>query len=280
MRPVATVGMAATALLAVGCTFEPGGPFATVEATLETAYERPADRALGATPAQRLASDYAITLTRAEAEIVAVRVLGVEGDGPAPSFDPTSPPPGFGPCHNGHCHSPDGRLVPYDEVAAAAGGAPASARPLLEWPLGRVDLLAPTARALACAMACTLPRARLRRAEIAVRTLVFEGTVEDLLEPRRIERRSFRWAPKPAAAGAPVVTLGAPLAIATGREEPARVRLGLSLAPGPSLFDPIDWSRLPAGEPIDLDAALPPDELRALRARMDEIPVRASIGRE
>ena len=38
------------------------------------------------------------------------------GDGS--SFDPASPPPGYTLCHNGHCHSESGELVPYDDVRA------------------------------------------------------------------------------------------------------------------------------------------------------------------
>ena len=51
---------------------------------------------------------------------------------------PGKPPPGYTLCHNGHCHHPSGRLVPYAEIEAElAGGGVGTAAVVRWWWTGR-----------------------------------------------------------------------------------------------------------------------------------------------
>lgn len=103
-------------LLASGACLEPGAPWGRVQVALVVAFDPPAERL----DAGRIktARDYRVEVERIDIEVAALAVVTLaEGV----MFDPADPPAGYSLCHNGHCHSDDGRLVPYEEIAG--GGA-------------------------------------------------------------------------------------------------------------------------------------------------------------
>jgi hypothetical protein len=162
--------------LAGGCALDAGGPFARLDAELDVRLVRPADRELG-DGWQKLASDYEVTITRAEARLGPARLIDAGGAGG--SFDPARPPPGYSLCHNGHCHAADGRLVPYEEVAAELAGGPAARVVVSLETAGEIDLLAGTARRVGCAPSCDLPLARVGTVRLELERLLLEGRVRD-----------------------------------------------------------------------------------------------------
>ena len=134
------------AVLLAGCTFEAGGPFATLSASLRAGYVVPADRDAG-DGWQRLSSDYQVRVTTVRLQLDDIQLLAA-GEGAA-SFDPSNPPAGYSLCHNGHCHSSDGRLVPYADIEAElAGASGGQTTPAVSLVVGEaLDLTGPAERA-------------------------------------------------------------------------------------------------------------------------------------
>jgi len=101
-----------------GCGLEEGQSWGEVRIELEAAFEPGASRL----EAGRLKTslDYRVVITAIDVE-VATLVLTARADG-AVDFDPADPPAGYSLCHNGHCHSDDGRLVDYEDIAAEVAG--------------------------------------------------------------------------------------------------------------------------------------------------------------
>lgn len=96
-------------------------------------------------------------------------------------FDPAAPPEGYGLCHAGHCHHDDGRLVPYEEIAAElSDGAPAAPAAVAV-----VDLTVPLAEASAavpiasCPNACALPRGATSAITLELTEFSFDVRVSD-----------------------------------------------------------------------------------------------------
>jgi hypothetical protein len=234
-----------------GCTFEPGTHFATVSATLQASFVMLPDRAL-ADGWQRLASDYEIRIQRAAVELGDVRLF--QAGGAALGFDPARPPPGYTLCHGGHCHSVDGRLVPYDEITAAltGGGGPRAVLTLAG--AGTVDLLAATERPLACEPDCHLPAGKVTRARAIIGGLVIEGQVRDGRSPSRLPAEApFRWAT--AAMTAPLTEVAGPLDLPVDNRHPPEVSLRLSLTLTGRLFDDVNFAGLPASPDGTVDLA-------------------------
>jgi hypothetical protein len=222
-----------------GCTFDDGEPFATVTGSVRAAYELPADRA-SAGGWQRLSNDYEVQIERAALD--GVRVALEETGSAGAAFDPARPPPGYSLCHGGHCHADDGRLVPYDEVAAA-GGAGAGPRELAALAAGALNLLAPADHPLACQTPpCELPFATVRRVRMTPGDLTLSGRVRDGASPPRlagehpfaVELAADALAPLTAAVDLP----------ADGRAPP-RVELRVAVTVGPRLLDGVPWGELP-----------------------------------
>jgi hypothetical protein len=265
-------GLAVSLLLAGGCAFEAGVPFAVVEPVFVARY--------GAAPARdagegfhKLASDYQVVLTRAEMTVGTLGLLSVGGG--AGRFDPADPPPGYGLCHGGHCHSDDGRLVSYEEIEAQLGGGGMTT--VLVMPVGEVDLLAGQARALACEGGCELPLGGADRLEVRVERLVLEGRVRDGRAAARVAERGFR---VELGAG-DVAVLGKSIELDADRKAAPRVALEVSVELGPGLFDAIDWAALTADEGEGLDLAAPGNEaaLEAIRHDLAEAEVRVQVER-
>jgi hypothetical protein len=242
-------------MFSAACTFEPGAWFATLSPTLSAGYLPRPDREAGA-GWQKLSSDYQVLVSRATLELGEVALLGATGGGGPTRFDPAKPPPGYSLCHNGHCHSSDGRLVPYAEIEAQlsggqGGGLRAVAALVVD---GALDLLAPADRTLACEPSCHLDRTRIVRASTAIRRLVLEGAVRDGRTPPRLAEVPFRWQTTTQAtdAGPPVIqpvvppAMEAEVDIPADRDHPPAVALRLSFELGAALFDGVEFADLTA----------------------------------
>ncbi|RAL25332.1 hypothetical protein DL240_03735 [Lujinxingia litoralis] len=102
-KKLCLLAIAAAALSLPACAFTDGSPWGRVLATLE------------------LSPPSGATLS--EVGISSVRLIReVDGQAGSADFDPANPPPGYSLCHNGHCHSDDGRLVDYASIASESGG--------------------------------------------------------------------------------------------------------------------------------------------------------------
>jgi hypothetical protein len=265
-----------------GCAWGPGDPFAILEPSFTARYVLRADREVAGAPGwQKLSSDYQVRITAARVRLTDMALLGSAGGGGGGGgrFDPAKPPPGYTLCHNGHCHSEDGRLVPYAQVEAelAGGGAGASAlATLVTLPVaGDWDLLAPAARVLECRPGCALDEAHLVRASAPVLALDLEGLVRDGRAPPRLagEVRLVVRLAAAAGAGAGAGAVGAAalpsaegeLDLPVDRNHPPRVALGLALEIGAAAFDGID---LGAAAITDGAIDLGDDRNQAARARL------------
>lgn len=117
---VAALGLAAM-LAATGCAFEDGDPWGEARFAVSTVFDE-AGRA--SDDGFRTAHDYLVVVESLSLELQEI-ALAMSG-GEVVSFDPSDPPEGYLLCHNGHCHSDDGRLVSYEEIAAELAGASAT----------------------------------------------------------------------------------------------------------------------------------------------------------
>ncbi len=125
--------LAALALQAAGCAFEPGLPWAEVTPTLDVRFHPPAERR---DDAGRLLTDegYAVAIDAVEVLVLTASVSwspdAAAGERPSSAtFDPSDPPEGYTDCHSGHCHSVDsGDVVSFADIEAelAAAVAPVS----------------------------------------------------------------------------------------------------------------------------------------------------------
>lgn len=209
-------------LAGAGCAFDDGEPWGRVETTLraEPRFDTPR-----------------ITIDSVEIGIRNVRYYGpgtgaggaAGGDVP---FDPANPPPGFSLCHGGHCHADDGRLVPYEEIGADAG----PSVPILHAHTPVEDVLAPDAPLIVTSK--VNDQASLDRLDVELSHFVVRGHVISADDTGDTT---------PLVVALPVngARLGAPVALAIGRDEPKLQRLAADLV-----------------TPADLFADLPLDELR------------------
>ena len=252
-----------------GCTFEPGTSFATLSPTLRSAYVVGPDRDAG-DGWQTLSNDYQVKVTGARLELQDIALLAGAAGG-ATSFDPANPPPGYSLCHNGHCHSADGRLVPYAEVEASIAGAGngGGLQPVVALAVdAALDLTAPSQRPLGCEPSCELERTHIVRASAPPVRLVLEGMVRDGPTPSRLPGElRFTWDLQGGGdAGPPLPALDAALDLPADRKHDPQVTLLLDLHLGPSLFDGIDFAALTAAEgSVELGVAAQERLLRNLR---------------
>lgn len=125
-----------TLVMCSGCTFSPGNPHGEVTIShIDVALDVEDRLEQGTQDRLRVGNDYVLELkefnvTLGELVVEASADLSVANT----SFDPSSPPPGYSLCHNGHCHADDGRLVPYEEIARelAQGSGGAGAERVLQ----------------------------------------------------------------------------------------------------------------------------------------------------
>lgn len=167
-------------LLGLGGCLGEGQPWGEVELAVGLRFEPPAAR-LDESGRLKTANDFRVELEEVEVEAGPVELLAeVEGVG----FDPSAPPPGYSLCHNGHCHADDGRLVPYEEIAAElAGGSGSESVVVAEGGLLELAGVGRVTRATACGevSACivadpvTVGLVRVEVPVLRLRGRVFEG---------------------------------------------------------------------------------------------------------
>ncbi|NVJ16840.1 hypothetical protein [Myxococcus sp. AM010] len=257
-------------LLLSGCALDSGESFAVLEPTVRADYTPVAGRDVG-NGFQRLASDFELRLDGAALGVDHIDLVASGGTrGPA-TFDPANPPPGYGNCHNGHCHRDDGALVDYEDIQAEldGGGGGAEATVASLHVDADLDLLADQTLSPGCEPSCELDRANVSRYQWDVSSVHLEGVVRDSRPtPRFNDERRFRLALAAAAEATPLLVLRGTVDIPADREHRPRVKLALRLALAPTLFDSLDWASTTPGPDGVVDLTAP--ENAALRTAMVE----------
>jgi len=122
VQPIDLISLLMFALaLTVGCAWSDGQPWGRAELSASIAFEPPPGR-LTQDGLLRTSSDYGISLESFEIYIATVEV-NTSANRDVISFNPARPPAGYSLCHNGHCHTDDGRIVDYADVEIALAGA-------------------------------------------------------------------------------------------------------------------------------------------------------------
>ncbi|TNF34313.1 MAG: hypothetical protein EP329_07380 [Deltaproteobacteria bacterium] len=249
--------LAVAALVAPACAFADGDPWGRLELDLAARVDASADRVEDG--AIKTARDYLVRLDAVEVEVEHV-VVRQRAAGAAAAFDPADPPEGYSLCHNGHCHSADGRLVSYEDIAAEVAGAGAGSGPsvTLEALEGAVTLpVAPATLGASsqvpldeCPGGCTFARGDLDTLEVALIEVRVTGVVHDRLtgDSARLPAAGRRF---DVVLPASVVT--ASLDGAFDKGEPVGLRLSVTVEVPASLFDGPDWA---TAEDADLAALL------------------------
>lgn len=222
-----------------GCAIGEGHGFVTVEeSTLRVALEPGAARDLGG---GTILTDlgFEVTLATATVAIGAVSLDELTGTGGGGSFDPSSPPAGYTLCHGGHCHSDDGRLVPYAEIEAELAGGGAVLAPVLELPVDRSFELLASRTVVLDDGETELPRASLSRARVTIEGLGLSGSVTGgTLGDRTILLR----------VGLPLSAVaGEGLEYSIDRSGPGRIAVAVELIFGGRFFDGLDFAALEDG---------------------------------
>lgn len=242
-------------LVLSACADAPGEDFAELHATLEGRYAELKDRAVEG-GWQKLSSNYQIRLFLASAGVSALELWDQSETVAAGTFDPALPPPGYSLCHNGHCHRDDGALVPYEEVAAAAGGTGGTSRLLVSLSATRLDLLSPAPQPLECDPDCQLPRGDVASARGALTTLQLQGEVRDTqATPRFAGARRFT--ANLAGGEEGISALEETLNIPLDRAHEPRLRLAFSLLLNARLFDEMPWAEGSLNESGEIDLMAP-----------------------
>ena len=99
-----------TALITPACTLEGGQPWGQVDFGVSVLSMDTAGRMEG--NLIKTADNYGLEIETLTVEFAAVSAVQTTSAGAG--FDPAQPPEGYSLCHNGHCHSADGRLVAYE----------------------------------------------------------------------------------------------------------------------------------------------------------------------
>jgi hypothetical protein len=212
---------------------------------------------------QKLASEYQVHLTAGTLQTSAIELLPASEA--AAAFDPAHPPAGYGPCHNGHCHTPDGRLLSYEEIAAATGGGAASAA-VVTLPGTSFDLLAPAVLPLPCQPDCRLGHTPIARARVTLARLHLEGIVRDGPGVTRPLGNLPFAIDLDASTALP--TLTAALDLPADNQHPPRAAVTLQIPLGPALFDGVAW-------PDGVNAAA----LASVRAALGETQLQTTVQR-
>lgn len=200
-----------------GCSFTDGGSWGQVDGRLE---------ATGV-------SSEGVELERAtlNAELFLESVTTSSG-GSGGTFDPSNPPSGYTLCHNGHCHSDEGELVPYEEVKAqmnASGGT--STTTLGSWTT-TIDLQ--SGEMVELPEVAVDKRTAVDRVRVKATNLVLEGTVEQGGESVPLEAQLGQF---------DLGTLEG-VGLTVGPEQPYRRTLKICTRWSNNWFDEIDVSQL------------------------------------
>lgn len=230
------------ALLLLACTAEPGRGFGELgSATLDANFVPGEARDLGG-GAVLTNLVYTVIPTAMTLELGTVSLLELQGGGGA-TFDPANPPEGYGLCHGGHCHRDDGALISYADVEAELAGGDATFVAVATLPVdSTVDLLGGAHLELTPDSAI-LPEADISKLTLGVGTFHLEGSVED--------GDGGVW---PLTVELPLGgQLGAGLDLPLARDLDPVVHLSLTLEPGGTLFDDLDFAALAADSAVILD---------------------------
>jgi hypothetical protein len=153
----------ALSLLFGGCAFSDGDPWGEVRFAVTAGLDASGRATDGG---YRTSNDYLVQVESFEITFQDVSVTATTVD--ASAFDPANPPAGYSLCHNGHCHSDDGRLVDYEDIEGELAGANANGATTLQ-AIGAAGSLTETAVALpldACSDDCRLSRGELGLASL------------------------------------------------------------------------------------------------------------------
>ncbi len=249
------------ALLA-GCTFAPGGGWVTLErATLDAALVPGEARDLGE---DRVLSDLAWTvqLHSLWLELGEVELQELQG-GLGASFDPADPPAGYSLCHGGHCHASDGSLVSYAEIEAELAGGGASWQTVVWLPVEReLDLLGGEVLELDVLPSPELPMADLGRLGVAATRLELEASasVEGSDEVQLMVDLPLGGA------------FSADLDLRVDRDQSPRIQLDLTLEPGGTLFDGLDFANLATDGVLEITSSDDPGAEALTAALLSTVP--------
>ena len=222
-----------------GCAFADGNPWGIADVELDVVFS-PAEGRATSDGWLKTSDDYEIDIETLRVEIDGVGVaVDTSGDA-ALGFDPANPPPGYSLCHNGHCHSADGRLVDYEDIErelAEGGGASGF---VLRRPGSEVtieDGSASVALGDCSSTGCWLERGSARSVHVDVHAVEVELAVRDARQPPRLAAPE-RWS----------LSVERELEIDTvidepiGAGEPLGLRVRARLIVPDELFDRIDFA--------------------------------------
>ncbi|MEZ4458642.1 MAG: hypothetical protein R3E66_02720 [bacterium] len=224
-------------MIAPACTFTDGSPWGQVDMNVQVGFD---DAGRQKSDGLHTSKDYVVVLDRLDVDLVAA-VINTSADSVTLSFDPASPPDGYGLCHNGHCHADDGRLVDYADIEAELAGGAATGQALVQVIDATPNLLDGSTVALGeCASNCELGRGYLQTVGLQLGTLSLAGRVFDKRVPSRLPDE-----------GVPVTgtfaldtTLSEAIGAEVGRDEPAGIDLDVRLTAAAPFLDALDFAAL------------------------------------
>lgn len=244
------MGIVVGAATLSGCVLEDGDPWGLVRADLAIAFEPEAGRVVDGRLAT--AKDYRVEVTTFEVELGSMAL--VAGATSALGFDPADPPEGYTLCHNGHCHTTDGRVVSYEEIARELAGEGAAGSALATWsPETGPHLIALGAREPVSVDGCAARGCAV--ADPASAGVVSLQVAHVHIVGRAFDARTGANARLPAEGVAFTVDMGAigvaaPLEESFGPSERLGLALGVTVMVPAGLFDAVDFA---TGEGLDAD---------------------------
>ena len=222
-----------------GCAFSDGEPWGQAEFHLTGSFdfsERQDEQAR-----LKTTTNYALEIDVLEVTFDSLSLAMRQGERTL-SFDPSEPPVGYSLCHNGHCHSDDGRLVSYEDIAAELAGSGESGFSVhlpLEGSFVLNSIPSEFTGAWSCSDQCQLQRGHLNLVTLQVHSLTIRGRVYDRQEG------DYRRLPESGIA----LSLTIPLNLSferiiegvVDRVEPVGVGIHVYFELTNKLFDSINW---------------------------------------
>lgn len=228
-------------LLATGCGFTDGEPWATASSTVAVRFDDNGRASDGGVPT---ADDFLVADLALDLDVTSISFSASSGGG---SFDPANPPEGYSLCHNGHCHHDDGRLVDYEDIELELSGATSS----VVWTayVNASAELGPGAPAVTLPSTCD--ECSLPQGDIGAVTLrVASGTLRATVSDRRTGDRVRLPEPIEVDVALPEFEWTTPIRIPVdGRAKP-RVDAELSAVVPVEVLDGLDWTSTDLGEAL------------------------------